>query len=242
MKKSLIRITVILSMLLLTLIPLSVNAAIVGDGTEASPFMITNETELELVTDYPKSHFKLANDIVMTKNIVPLCFYSENQKFEGVFDGNGHTISDLLISNDIEDMYGNALFYENDGIIKNLNIANATIDCNYESYRPNGTYGNSINMSGITYLNYGSITNCTFSGNIAGVEEFGGVPSGIADYNSGLIANCRVSGNIGGENSGGVCGITQGNSGTISRCSVSAKLVGTSISGITDSNRGKIEE
>lgn len=245
MKKSLIRITVILSMLLLTLIPLSVNAAIVGDGTEASPFMITNETELELVTDYPKSHFKLANDIVMTKNIVPLCFYSENQKFEGVFDGNGHTISDLLISNDIEDMYGNALFYENNGIIKNLNIANATIDCNYESYRPNDeAWGNSICTSGITYSNYGSITNCTVSGNIGGIDEWGGIPSGIANHNSGLIANCRVSGNIGNEyHSSTVGGIAHGNSGTISKCSVSAKLVGSSCAGIAQSNsRGVIED
>lgn len=80
MKKNLIKVTIILSMLLLTLIPLSANAAIVGDGTETSPFMITNEAELELVTDYPTSHFKLANNIVMTKNIMPLCFYSENQK------------------------------------------------------------------------------------------------------------------------------------------------------------------
>ena len=43
MKRNLIKVTIILSMLLLTLIPLSVNAAIVGDGTEASPFLITND-------------------------------------------------------------------------------------------------------------------------------------------------------------------------------------------------------
>ena len=42
--------------------------------------------------------YTLANDIVMTEEMKkPLCYESANQTFEGVFDGDGHTISNLII-------------------------------------------------------------------------------------------------------------------------------------------------
>ena len=218
MKKNLIKVTIILSMLLLTLIPLSVNAAIVGDGTEASPFMITNEAELELVTDFPDAHFKLANDIVMTEELsVPLCYESENQTFSGVFDGNGYAISNIIM--EIDDYSSYATFiYKNEGTIKNLNIKNANFL--------------GLGGCGITYQNKGTIDNCSIS-----FKSCGGPDSstGIAYNNSGTISKCYVSGDMYYSN-----GISHYNTGTISYCEVSASLSPSS-GGIVNSNKGTIE-
>ena len=219
MKKNLLKLTFVLSLLLLTLIPLSVNAAISGNGTEESPFMITNEEELQLVTDFPDCHFKLANDIVMTKELeTPLCYESENQTFTGVFDGNGYTISDVIM--EISDYSSYATFInKNEGTIKNVNIKNA-------NYLGNGGHG-------ITYQNSGIIDNCSIS-----FKSCGGPSSsaGIAHDNSGTISKCHISGSMFYFN-----GICRNNTGTISECEISASI-SVSTGGIAEQNYGTIEK
>ena len=81
----------------LTTIALSSMAAfaIDGDGTEETPFIITDQGELELVTDFPDCHFRLANDIELEGTWIPLCTQTSSGNFSGVFDGAGYTISNL---------------------------------------------------------------------------------------------------------------------------------------------------
>jgi len=221
MKKNLIKVTIILSMLLLTVIPLSVSA-MSGNGTEESPFLITTEEELLLVTDFPDCHFKLANDIVMSEAIkTPICYESENGTFLGVFDGNGHTISNVGFGYDISKI---SLFNKNQGVIKNLNVEGLRLSMN------------GLTVSGIVDENLGNIINCTVK-DVSGIES----AYGIARLNSGTISECTVSGIIWGQ--GDNAGISYENSGIIEKCTVTAAVVAEwgSITGICYQNKSKIE-
>lgn len=93
--------------------------AIEGDGTEESPFLVTDQGELELVTDFPECHFRLVNDIELEGTWIPLCKQTSSGTFTGVFDGAGYTISNL-----VADGSGGGLFNKNGstGVIKNVKV------------------------------------------------------------------------------------------------------------------------
>lgn len=122
--------------------------------------------------------------------------------FGGVFDGNGHTINGLNISQDMSYL---GLFsqLQPGGTIKNLTVDGSV----YPDSRR-------IVVGGIVGDNYGYIENCVFKGTVKGNDYTGG----IAGYNetTGVISNCKSYGNISGLHyTGGVAGI---NNGTIFSC------------------------
>ncbi len=162
--------------------------AIVGDGTEETPFIITNQGELELVTDFPDCHFRLANDIELEGTWIPLCKETSSGYFSGVFDGAGYTVSNLYTNTS----YG-GLFMHNNGIIKNLNVI----------ISEEGLVGNGA----IAYTNNGTVYNCVVNGNICGADQYVG---GICAYNHCVIEQCKFHGNVESTNSdgyvGGICG------------------------------------
>lgn len=194
--------------------------AIDGDGTEETPFLITNQAELTLVTDFPSSHFKLENDIELEGTWVPLCKETTTGYFSGVFDGAGYTISNLLT-----DGSEGGLFKYNKGTIKNLNII----------ISDEGITGN----AGVSRTNAGIILNCTVKGNISSSSQYAG---GICAYNSGYISQCKFAGSVESTYSGsnynyigGICGY---NNATINNCFVDAEISGEQfIGGICGYNK-----
>ena len=88
--------------------------------------------------------------------------------YSGTFDGCGHTISGLNFSS-----ASSALFAQNSGTIKNLGIAEATIDED-----ANGS---------LCQTNSGTIENCFFMGTATGSSQGAG---GICQTNNGTITNC----------------------------------------------------
>lgn len=153
--------------------------AVSGEGTEGTPFIITNQEELLLVSDFPDCHFVLANDIELTGTWTPLCTNSEN--FTGTFDGQGHTISNLYVTSD-------GLFESNYGIIKNLKVI---------------TSESKASKGGITGSNYGTISQCIFEGDISSSSCSGA----ICLSNYGTIEYCRAISNVSSEYSaGGIAG------------------------------------
>ncbi len=75
-----------------------------GSGTEADPFVITNAQHLSNLAALQaagklqqKSYFELGNDIDMSGRVVPPIGTADNP-FMGDFDGNGHTVSGLVVS------------------------------------------------------------------------------------------------------------------------------------------------
>ena len=146
-------------------------------------------------------------------------------KFTGIFDGNGYTISGLRIAvstapSGVSKTRYAGLFANNAGTIKNLTVSD-DID---------NTYNYGVLYTGsIAGYNSGIITNCvnesnnyTYKGSYDGSYDH--YVGGIAGYSTGEITQCYNIGNISGENSYRyyecdvyVSGIACG-SGTISNC------------------------
>jgi len=149
-----------------------------GEGTEVSPYRISTVNDLHTLkewTSYLRKgtnglHFQLQNDIDMEDSWV-----SFGGEFEGVFDGNGKTISNLKSDGKCN------LFYDlsSNGVIKNLTISGSV------------TYDYS-ETGGFVRVNRGTIIGCTNLVDINGHNYCGG----IADANSGIIIACINKGNI----------------------------------------------
>lgn len=111
-----------------------------GSGTRNDPYKITDESDLNTFAmfvnggdaSYAGASYVLTADIALTKPFTPIGFYEETDEppyeienaFKGVFDGNGHTISNLQVS---DVMQGGLFGYATDATFKNLTLSDASI-------------------------------------------------------------------------------------------------------------------
>lgn len=107
-----------------------INSMLEGDGTINNPYLIKTEEDLKKVSKNLNSCYKLANDITLTEKWAPIG--TKENPFTGVFDGDGHSISNLNIEN--KDEYNGLFGYvtnnsnnDYDMSIKNLKIKEASI-------------------------------------------------------------------------------------------------------------------
>lgn len=178
------------------------NTPIRGSGTEADPFLIESATHLKKITEwindpsnnlYNKSYIRLEKDLSLGGlETEPIGDVLNSTHFSGVFDGNGHTISDLTIRGE-----GSAvgfIGYLVQGSVKNLTLSNVTVIPVYRSDI------NTVVGGVVGYNMGGDIFGCNVSGQIVGGLSY----LGPAVY------------------MGGICGFSQGYStdytGTISYC------------------------
>ncbi|MGM9726581.1 MAG: hypothetical protein ACI3YJ_03110, partial [Prevotella sp.] len=120
------------------------------------------------------------------------------RQYNGMFDGNGKTISGLYCSDSKLNYMG--LFGMIEGTIKNVGI----IDSYFNGQRYIG---------GLSGLNCGNIENCYYIGVIKGSTYVGGV----CGDNKSNIENCYFAGVIQALECGGVCGSNEDNS-SITNC------------------------
>lgn len=209
-----------------------------GTGTETDPYLIATASQLAFLAQvtndknvftYSSKYYKLINDIDLD-NIpwTPIgVFYhgsgmndaSINMAFNGVFDGNGKTISNLKINN-VEKtntrafgLFGRTNNFATDvrSVIKNLTIHNADV------YAQNSYVDGIGILAGQTYFT--RIENCLVSGTVKGSSTItgGNIPTvnagGIVGKAYGYtdVVNCKfdgtvISSNYGGATAGGIAG------------------------------------
>ena len=132
-----------------------------GSGTKARPYSIENVEQLKKIQKYPRSHFILNNDIVLDDttgqaNFAPL--FTDDNMFNGTFDGNGHKIVNLKLYNKATFYTGLFACIGQNGSIKNLTIENADISgTNY--------------IGAVAGYSLGEITGCAVSGGITYLAE-----------------------------------------------------------------------
>ena len=131
---------------------------------------------------YEGKTIKLANDIeydgVTVNNFTPIGNYY--QRFGGIFDGAGHTIKGINITQYDKSYIGLFGFIDKNAIIKNLIVADSE-------------FGGKEDVGGIVGVNSGVINNCyNINCKISGSDEVGG----IAGLNENSIKNCISNGNI----------------------------------------------
>ena len=133
----------------------------------------------------------------------------ENNSYNGIFDGNGKTITGLTVNQ--SEKYNAGLFgcLGSGGKVQNLTLENVNIS---------GTYY----VGSVVGTNFGTVSGCTASGNITGTETLVG---GVVGWNKGTVTGCTASGNISGRrNTGGVVGE---NVGTVTACHATGDVTGT---------------
>lgn len=199
---------------------------ITNEGTESDPYQISTYEQLLAIglvaNKVEGKYFELTTNISgFSANIG-----NEAMKFNGHFDGKGHTIELNIPGGDYyEGLFG---WIDKAGTVTNVNVT--------------GTIHGIIYIGGIAGKNEGIISNCKSNITITGNAEIGGI-CGIntsSDGTKGIIVNCYSSGTISGENNlGGICGSST--NGKIINSSSNVDLTGDDqIGGIAGANGGEI--
>ncbi|MGL1937411.1 MAG: hypothetical protein OCD01_20480, partial [Fibrobacterales bacterium] len=184
-----------------------------GAGTEASPYLIEDFSDLKVVKNDLQAWYRLDQSIDATPlgassaGFIPIG--SSNAPFVGNFNGGGHQIHGISISRSSNSSVGLFGFVGDDGIIDSLNLtgkvyANQYVGC-------------------VVGYNKGVVRNVAAQCDVYGRQGYTG---GAVGYNTGSIEKVSVSGIVSGGNSyiGGVCGYSLG---AISKTVFSGKVLST---------------
>ncbi len=201
----------------------STKADFSGKGTQASPYLIQNRDDLIKLRDrvnsetgYAGKYFKQTTDIDLDGiKWIPIgTDDNADTKFKGIYDGDGHEITNL---NNSDNRYYGGLFGDITGTVKNL----AVIDCNITT---------NINYGGAITANGGTIENCYSTGTVSAPKGSAGGISG----NGSTIKNCYSTATVSGKTAAGI----GANATQIAGCvSFNDSITGTNASRIGSSNK-----
>ncbi len=242
--------------------PMIADAFAGGSGTEDDPYLIAKASQLALLAKYVNEetpgyfeddvHYRLTADIDLggygnwtpigsgpTDGLYP--YENPRYAFQGVFDGNGHTVSGLNVDLAGSTTFTSAgLFGVNDGTIKNLNVSGEVHATTSNTGSGHVVAGGIAGFNIIAYADAmntrpgsGAIEHCSFSGSVsascgpdkAGTADAGGIcgmaESGNIDYCSVTLGDSDSIVTSGGATSmaGGIAGAMMG--GRITYCSLS---------------------
>ena len=165
---------------------------------------------IELQSNFSEYIIILLNNIALQdvvqeeSNFTPIG--DSSNQFKGIFDGQGHTISNLQVSDvQFAGLFG---YIGKDAIVKNLGIIDSSISAN-STTAP-------VCSGGITAYNNGTILNCYNFGAISGISDNLQIYlGGISGSNFGEILNCYNAGSITSKStkeiySGGIVGLNNG--------------------------------
>lgn len=122
--------------------------------------------------------------------------------FNGTFEGNNHTLSNVELDGKSSD-YGFFRYIGELGIVKDLHISG--------EIKPSGSQEN---IGGIAGVNYGTITDCSFDGEVYGIDSVGAIAG--ANKETGKIVSCDSNALVLATNRTG--GVVGWNDGLISGC------------------------
>ena len=216
-----------------------------GTGTSSDPYIIESGSEFaylsSLVSDgnaLNDIYFELESDVDLNSIEWEPIGSDDSHPFSGVFDGNGHAITNMKVEGGFKGRVG--LFGSlKDAVVKDLAIENASVSLDYysESYFAGGIvagttyYANIINVyaSGSLDVQLTSSTSAAFAGGIVGYAG----NSYLTDCESDVTVRCITKTSNGWHAySGGICGGLQGPC-TFTNCFAKCNLYAESVS-----NRG----
>ena len=231
-----------------------------GMGGAGDPYLISTPHELDSIGYNPRlmaAHFKLIEDIDLA-DVKFFIIGNEIFRFSGIFDGNGHTISNF--NHTSINISHTGLFGYIDGLyaeVKNLGLSNPNVVAVTEGssnsigslvgrlengiisacYVQNGSVlGSGRNFAGgLAGISSGTIIDCSVACSVSGMARVGG----LAGSSHGTIADCKSSGEVfGNDYVGGLLGSAEG---TITECVSSGNVSGNdSIGGLIGVNSGEV--
>ncbi|MDE6521978.1 MAG: T9SS type A sorting domain-containing protein [Muribaculaceae bacterium] len=211
-----------------------------GNGTAEDPYLIATAGDLQQIKSAPSSYFKIISDIDCSG-----VSFSQIENFSGVLDGDGHVVSNLLLSSSSQA----SMFKFCDGAtIKNINfyntkmlldgdseaaiLASTSSKTTFDNIHVRRLTARGENYGGIfggicakswTYTNF---TGCEVSGADIYLPKCNGAGGIVGDIRtSTTITACSFSGNMLANNTvGGIVGTTTTGDEVISNCHVDANL------------------
>ena len=175
-----------------------------GEGTEASPYLIKTASDLQMLSQsvsdgepYKGKFFKVTQNIDMsslTISWIPVGDVSAT--FEGTFDGDGKTISNLKVDRKGFNYGGLFGFLGSSAVVKNLKLTDVSVA------------GSGEGNGAVAGYNKGLIENCSVDGV---VNTTGNITGGIVGASEGTLKDCSFSGSVAGCGSvGGLAGNSYG--------------------------------
>jgi len=214
-----------------------------GQGTSDAPYQMDTADQLTLLSKASilwDKHFVLNADIDLDPNLPnrPLFRQSPVQLFTGVFEGNGHVISHLVVEGgSYLGLFGQlGCWYAPGAEVKNLGVGDVKIvgsddnvgglvgynwgtltDCYTTGAVSAGSY-----VGGLVGANRGAVTGCYTAGSVSGEDDVGG----LAGFSDATVTGCYCAGTVSGsERVGGLVGYNF--DGTVTRCFSTGAVAGT---------------
>lgn len=234
-----------------------------GTGEQNNPYLIYTAEQMNAIGAEPNDwgkHFKLMTDI----NLIDYKGTDFNiignglQPFNGVFDGNGHTISNFTYTyEDIRYSFGMFGYIEDaNACISNLGLIDPNVYVEtgrtvsslvgwlsggtiYNCYAVNCNISGEDSIGGLVGRSSGIIIDCNATGNVEGLSHIGGL---VGDNDrAGYITKSHSAGNVTGDLvAGGLVG-SNDNDAMITHCSSTANVVGSQIiGGLVGGNGGNV--
>lgn len=179
-------ISKIIFALILCLSFVSISTALVIALSSDDYIVIHNQNEFENISRGMDKKYKLIGNLQFTRPIKMIG--DQDTPFSGVFDGRGGMILGYTVSEDslseINGTYYSSLFYQNDGIIKNLEINTASIDVSK-------TFSD-VTISAFSIINRGTISHCNFVYSSVSISAKTTNYSAICYENHGVINNIHI--------------------------------------------------
>jgi len=211
-----------------------------GDGSAKNPFQVATVDQLKQIVRYPNACFKQTKNLDCGYENVG-GFFTEDLPFNGVYDGNGKTISNIAATAPLFSSIGEK------GQIKNITIKNGSftstgslanknkgkiINCNLDVIVSSSSKGSYYSIGGICSVNEGTINACKVNGIVTIVEAFNlCYAGGIAGKNAGKIIMCSTNNNISATAihdvyTGGISGLNE-STGFIQNCETGGSITAT---------------
>ena len=164
---------------------------------QTTPIEISDRAGLEAIANNLTGSYVLTADIDLgSTSWTPIGTTDEAHSFQGTFDGNGYSISNLHATFDASNATYVGLFGRigDNGIVKNVNLVGGELKVTAGAC-PTG------NIGSIAGVNHGDILNCTSNVRVTcyGTNaDVGGIAgeNGEANVNPGVIKNCTFTGKI----------------------------------------------
>jgi hypothetical protein len=229
----------------------NVFAVLSGSGTEANPYLIQSRADFDEFANPANAatywasgkYTKLMCDpnLAGTTYTQAVIAPDTSTPFAGIFDGNGHTISNLTITASTQDYVGLFGHVGSGGQIHNLGVENVNLTGRQfigglvgsnvygtlTSCYADGSVSGGYSVGGLVGENQGSITTCYAIGSVTETGQYSYSAGGLVGRNYNMITSCYSTSSVSGDWSiGGLIGWN--NSDAITACFWDINTSGTS--------------
>lgn len=144
-----------------------------GSGSKTNPFEVATVAQFNKIVKYPTAYFTQTEDLDFGYEAVG-GFFSEDQPFNGVYDGNEKTLSNIAGTEALFEYVGTK------ATIKNLKMTGCSVVGNEQAL--------------LAKYNYGKIVNCNVSGTVSSTVKATAYGALLVDTNYGTVSSCETFG------------------------------------------------